>query len=200
VLNSSSAIPDNIDTGSLGSLISGASAGSAQANPIGQLGQIAGQIPGAGNIIGSPASGAGLLGGNAGGLGSGQQGTNSGPGAPIVVTDITSGGSLAGQSIQSGLKNVADASQKDIQGGFSLRMSPRSCLWHVRPGPGLGHRDRVASRERFSERLVQVCILFGLLLRLDLGFLGHGNSSGSPFRNQPEIAVSGQDYPTVLIA
>src|ERR1700730_13746858 len=78
---------------------------------------------------------------------------------------------------------------------FSLRMSPWSALRHVRPGPGLGHRERVASRERFNERLVEVGILFGLILRLDLGFLGHGNSSGSPFHNQPEIAVSGQDYP-----
>jgi hypothetical protein len=55
---------------------------------------------------------------------------------------------------------------------FSLRMFPRSSLRRVRPGPGLGHRGRVASRERFSERLVEVCILFGLLLRLGLGFLG----------------------------
>jgi hypothetical protein len=77
---------------------------------------------------------------------------------------------------------------------FSLRMSPRSSLRRVRPGPGLGHRGRVASRERFSERLVEVCILFGLLLRLGLGFLGHGNSSGSPFHNQPEIAVSGLSH------
>ena len=53
---------------------------------------------------------------------------------------------------------------------FSLRMSPRSSLRRVRPGPGLGHRGRVASRERFSERLVEVCILFGLLLRLRLSF------------------------------
>jgi hypothetical protein len=27
-----------------------------------------------------------------------------------------------------------------------------------------------------------------------LGFLGHGNSSGSPFHNQPEIAVSGLSH------
>src|ERR1700720_3383166 len=72
---------------------------------------------------------------------------------------------------------------------FSLRMSPRSSLRRARPGPGLAHRGRIASRERFSERLVEVCILFGLLLRLGLGFLGH-----SPFHNQPEIAVSGLSH------
>jgi hypothetical protein len=64
--------------------------------------------------------------------------------------------------------------------------------------PRLGHRGRVAGRERFVERLVEVSIFIGLL-RLGLGFLVHGTFSGSPFRNQPGIAVDGQNYPTVSI-
>ena len=57
---------------------------------------------------------------------------------------------------------------------FSLRMSPRSSLRHVRPCPGLGHRERVASRERFGQRLVEVCILIGLFCALALAFLFMG--------------------------
>ena len=77
-------------------------------------------------------------------------------------------------------------------------MSIRFSLLQVRSRPGLGHRGRVAGRKRFVERLIEVRILIGLL-RLGLGFLVHGNFSGSPFRNQPGIAVDGQNYPTVPV-
>jgi hypothetical protein len=76
-------------------------------------------------------------------------------------------------------------------------MSPRSTPRHVRRGPGLGHRGRVTGREGSIQRLGEVRILISLL-RLGLGFPGHENFSGSPFHYQREIAVGGQNYPTVL--
>lgn len=82
-------------------------------------------------------------------------------------------------------------------GPFSLRVSLRFSLPHVRSRPRLDHRGRVAGRESFVERLVEVRILIGHL-RLGLGFLVHGNFSGSPFRNQPGIAVGGSIIPPIL--
>jgi hypothetical protein len=73
-------------------------------------------------------------------------------------------------------------------------MSLRFSLRQVRSRPRLSHRGRVAGRERFVERLVEVRILSGLL-RLGLGFLVHGTFSGSPFRNQPGTVVGGRNYP-----
>jgi hypothetical protein len=67
-------------------------------------------------------------------------------------------------------------------------MPLRFSLPQVRSRPGLGHRGRVAGRKRFVERLIEVRILIGLL-RLGLGFLVHGNFSGSPFRNQLRMSV-----------
>jgi len=80
---------------------------------------------------------------------------------------------------------------------FSLLGSLRFSLRHVRSRPRLGHRGRVTGREWFVERVVDVRILIGRL-RLGLGFLVHRNFSGSPFRNQPWIAVGGRIIPPFL--
>jgi hypothetical protein len=83
------------NTGGLGGQIGNALGGGAGGGGGGPGGTLGGLLGGSGNVgSGSPLGNFGALGGNTSGLGTGggNQGTNGGPGAPIVVTDVTSAG------------------------------------------------------------------------------------------------------------